>query len=113
MQTATATTSSAARTTTRPAAAIAPRVATCEPKRRAKLLAAYQMAFGWARGAVAWLQRWLRSPRLRRASWSSAVRSACAQRDHGASVTGPLFIRSTLATRPPPATSRSPPRASP
>jgi len=50
--------------------AVTPRVATCEPRRRAKLLAAYQTAFGWVRATEAWLQRWLRSPSLRR-EWNA------------------------------------------
>lgn len=51
---------------------LTPRVATCEPGRRAKLLAAYQMAYRWAETAASWLQRWVKSPSLRR-EWDAGV----------------------------------------
>ncbi len=55
-----------------PPAPLAPKVATCEAGTRAKLLGAYQMAFGWAQSTVAWLRQLLRSPSIRR-EWNAGV----------------------------------------
>ena len=51
---------------------LTPRVATCEPQRRAKLIAAYQTAYRWVQAAAGWLQRWVKSPSLRR-EWNAGV----------------------------------------
>lgn len=72
MQTSTASTTSSARTAAPRPGPLTPRVATCEPQRRAKLLAAYQTAYRWVQASVAWLERWVKSPSLRR-EWNAGV----------------------------------------
>lgn len=61
-----------AKTAARASGPLTPRVATCEPKQRAKLLAAYHTAYHWARAAAAWLARWVKSPSVRR-EWNAGV----------------------------------------
>lgn len=51
---------------------LAPRVGTCDPRRRAKLLAGYRLAYRWALSAANWLKRWVKSPSLPR-EWNAGV----------------------------------------
>lgn len=55
-----------------PSGPLTPRIATCETGRRAKLLAAYQMAYHWAQAAAGWVERWVKSPSLRR-DWNAGI----------------------------------------
>ncbi len=51
---------------------LAPRVGTCDPRRRAKLLAAYGLAYRWVVSAANWLKRWVKSPALPR-EWNTGI----------------------------------------